>query len=128
MHPDYRPGWFYLVENDDLVYHCWKDRRTGVLENETLIFPQDAQFVPVPKCPTKRVYALKFARGDKQLFFWMQEKNQNKDERLCKKVNEILRYKHGVRKRDQLKELVCNGKIALGQKNSSTQEKGSRIK
>ncbi|KHJ44406.1 hypothetical protein D918_05417 [Trichuris suis] len=34
MHVDYRKGWFCLFESEGFVYHCWKDRRTGILEDE----------------------------------------------------------------------------------------------
>ena len=37
-----------------------------------------------------RVFVLKFKTSNKRMFFWMQEPKADKDEELCKKVNENL--------------------------------------
>ena len=57
-----------------------------------MVFPNDAEMVPVPQCTTGRVVLLKFKEGNKKLFFWMQEPDtkKDKDEDLIKKVNEAL--------------------------------------
>jgi len=44
----------------------------------------------VPACTTGRVFVLKFKTSNKRMFFWMQEPKADKDEELCKKVNENL--------------------------------------
>lgn len=36
------------------------------------------------------MFVLKFKTSNKRMFFWMQEPKADKDEELCKKVNENL--------------------------------------
>ena len=77
---------------DDCTHFCWKDRTSGKVEDDLMVFPNDAEMVPVPQCTTGRVVLLKFKEGNKKLFFWMQEPDskKDKDEDLIKKVNEAL--------------------------------------
>ena len=57
-----------------------------------IVFPNDAEMVPIPQCRDGRVVLLKFKEGNKKLFFWLQEPDskKDKDEELIKKVNEAL--------------------------------------
>ena len=57
-----------------------------------IVFPNDAEMVPIPQCRDGRVVLLKFKEGNKKLFFWLQEPDskKDKDEDLIKKVNEAL--------------------------------------
>ncbi|XP_029467617.1 proteasomal ubiquitin receptor ADRM1 [Rhinatrema bivittatum] len=89
--PDKRKGLVYIQQTDDsLIHFCWKDRTSGNLEDDLIIFPDDCEFKRVPQCTTGRVYVLKFKAGSKRLFFWMQEPKTDKDEENCRKVNEYL--------------------------------------
>ncbi|XP_074595481.1 regulatory particle non-ATPase 13 isoform X2 [Brevipalpus obovatus] len=89
--PIKRKGTIYLNQSDDnLMHFCWKDRQTGVLEEDLILFPDDAEFKKVPQCTTGRVYVLKFKSSSKRCFYWMQEPNEDKDEDFCKKINEYL--------------------------------------
>ncbi|XP_030067398.1 proteasomal ubiquitin receptor ADRM1 [Microcaecilia unicolor] len=89
--PDKRKGLVYIQQTDDsLIHFCWKDRTSGNLEDDLIIFPDDCEFKRVPQCTTGRVYVLKFKAGSKRLFFWMQEPKTDKDEEYCRKVNEYL--------------------------------------
>ncbi|XP_028265645.1 proteasomal ubiquitin receptor ADRM1-like isoform X2 [Parambassis ranga] len=89
--PDKRKGTVYIQQSDDsLIHFCWKDRTTGNVDDDLIIFPDDCEFKRVNQCTTGRVYVLKFKAGSKRLFFWMQEPKTDKDEEHCRKVNEYL--------------------------------------
>ncbi|KAK2851975.1 hypothetical protein Q5P01_008251 [Channa striata] len=89
--PDKRKGMVYIQQSDDsLIHFCWKDRTTGNVDDDLIIFPDDCEFKRVSQCTTGRVYVLKFKAGSKRLFFWMQEPKTDKDDEYCRKVNEYL--------------------------------------
>ncbi|XP_040187201.1 proteasomal ubiquitin receptor ADRM1 isoform X1 [Rana temporaria] len=89
--PDKRKGLVYIQQTDDsLIHFCWKDRTSGNVDDDLIIFPDDCEFKRVAQCTTGRVYVLKFKAGSKRLFFWMQEPKTDKDEEYCRKVNEYL--------------------------------------
>lgn len=89
--PDKRKGQVYIQQTDDsLIHFCWKDRTTGNVDDDLIIFPDDCEFKRVSQCTTGRVFVLKFKAGSKRLFFWMQEPKSEKDEEHCRKVNEFL--------------------------------------
>ncbi|XP_051947885.1 proteasomal ubiquitin receptor ADRM1-like isoform X1 [Xyrauchen texanus] len=89
--PDKRKGLVYIQQTDDsLIHFCWKDRSTGNVEDDLIIFPDDCEFKRVNQCTTGRVFVLKFKAGSKRLFFWLQEPKMDKDEEFCRKVNEYL--------------------------------------
>ncbi|XP_064812278.1 proteasomal ubiquitin receptor ADRM1 isoform X2 [Oncorhynchus masou masou] len=89
--PDKRKGSVYVQQTDDsLIHFCWKDRGSGNVDDDLIIFPDDCEFKKVSQCTTGRVFVLKFKAGSKRLFFWMQEPKSDKDEEYCRKVNEYL--------------------------------------
>eukprot|EP00732_Lithocolla_globosa_P001887 Lithocolla_globosa_v1_NODE_1074_length_2895_cov_15.340845.p2 type:complete len:369 gc:universal NODE_1074_length_2895_cov_15.340845:1694-2800(+) len=89
--PDKRKGLVYMEQGDDSLMHfCWKDRTTGAVEEDLILFPVDAEFKHVPQCKTGRVYLLKFSSTDRKLFFWLQEPKDTKDEENCQKVNNLI--------------------------------------
>ncbi|KAL1020657.1 hypothetical protein UPYG_G00002960 [Umbra pygmaea] len=89
--PDKRKGTVYVQQTDDsLIHFCWKDRGSGNVDDDLIIFPDDCEFKKVSQCTTGRVFVLKFKAGSKRLFFWMQEPKSDKDEEYCRKVNEYL--------------------------------------
>jgi len=89
--PDKRKGLVSVLQAEDQLMHLqWKDRGTGTIEDDLIIFPDDVEFKAVPACTTGRVFVLKFKTSNKRMFFWMQEPKADKDEELCKKVNENL--------------------------------------
>ena len=91
VHPDTRKGMIYVYKSDDSLTHfCWKDRSTGEVVDDLIIFPDDADFSRVTQCTTGRVYIMKFRSSNRRFFCWMQEPKEDKDEEKCKKVNEIL--------------------------------------
>uniref|UniRef100_A0A0V0G5K1 Proteasomal ubiquitin receptor ADRM1 homolog n=2 Tax=Triatoma TaxID=30075 RepID=A0A0V0G5K1_TRIDM len=91
VHPDKRKGLVYIYQSEDSLMHfCWKDRSTGSVEDDLIIFPDDVEFKRVPQCTTGRVYILKFKSSSRKFFFWIQEPKTDKDEDNCRKVNEVL--------------------------------------
>ncbi|CAH0592553.1 unnamed protein product [Chrysodeixis includens] len=91
VHPDKRKGLLYVYQGEDSLMHfCWKDRTTGEVEDDLLIFPDDCEFVRVGECTTGRVYVLKFKSFSKKYFFWMQEPKTDKDDDYCRRINEAL--------------------------------------
>ncbi|XP_033117411.1 proteasomal ubiquitin receptor ADRM1-like [Anneissia japonica] len=90
VNPDKRKGLVYIYRSEDaLIHFCWKDRSTGSVEDDLIIFPDDCEFKRINQCTTGRVYILKFKTG-KKFFFWLQEPKTDKDEENCRKVNEML--------------------------------------
>jgi len=89
--PDKRKGLLSVLQSDDQLMHLqWKDRTSGTVEDDLIIFPDDVEFKAVPACTTGRVFVLKFKTSNKRMFFWMQEPKADKDEEFCKKVNDNL--------------------------------------
>jgi len=89
--PDKRKGLVYIHQSEDSLMHfCWKDRTSGNVEDDLIIFPDDIEFKRITKCTTGRVFILKFKSSSRKFFFWMQEPKTDKDEDYCKKVNETL--------------------------------------
>ena len=88
---DNRKGLVYVFQGEDSLMHfCWKDRTTGTVEDDLIIFPDDVEYKAVKQCKTGRVFILKFKNSSRKLFFWMQEPKSDKDEELTKKVNDFL--------------------------------------
>ncbi|XP_039968344.1 proteasomal ubiquitin receptor ADRM1 homolog [Bactrocera neohumeralis] len=91
VHPDARKGLVYLTQSEDgLMHFCWKDRTTGKVEDDLIVFPDDFEFKRVEQCKTGRVYVLKFKSSSRRMFFWMQEPKIEKDDELCRRVNELM--------------------------------------
>jgi len=92
VHPIKRQGLVYLRQSpdDSLMHFCWRDRQTGVTEDDLILFPDDCEFKRVKECTTGRVYVLKMKSSNKRMFFWMQEAKTDKDDDYCKRINDIL--------------------------------------
>ncbi|XP_017884292.1 proteasomal ubiquitin receptor ADRM1 homolog isoform X2 [Ceratina calcarata] len=91
IYPDIRKGQLYVYQSDDSLMHfCWKDRVSGYVEDDLIIFPDDCEFKHVPQCKTGRVYLLRFKSSNKKFFVWLQDLKTDKDEEYCRKINEVL--------------------------------------
>lgn len=91
VQPDKRKGLVYVYQSEDSLMHfCWKDRTTGIVEDDLMIFPDDIETKKVNQCTTGRVFLMKFKSSNKKFFFWMQETESDKDEKLWRKVNDYL--------------------------------------
>lgn len=73
-----------------LTHFCWKDRTTGTVEDDLIVFPDDCEFKKVEQCKDGRVFLLKFKSSNRKLFFWIQESETSKDDEYCRKVNDLL--------------------------------------
>ncbi|KAI8905256.1 putative ARM-1 protein variant 3 [Powellomyces hirtus] len=88
--PDTRKGLLYMNQGEDSLMHFyWKDRRTGAIEDDLIIFQDEADFEKVTQS-NGRVFVLKFKSSSQKLFFWMQEPKADKDEELVAKVNSLI--------------------------------------
>lgn len=78
-----------FVEKDDqgLTIFVYMNRLTSTRTEEIYVFPGEATF---KKCKSSngRVYLLKL--GDRREFFWMQDKDDSKDDENATKLNAVL--------------------------------------
>ncbi|CDW54285.1 proteasomal ubiquitin receptor ADRM1 [Trichuris trichiura] len=115
VYPDKRKGLVYVHQShDSLMHFCWKDRGTGTVEDDLILFPEEVEFVFVPQCTTGRVYLLKFKNSSRKYFFWMQEPKTDKDEEYCRKVNDLLNRPPST--------VSNNGRKGNGRSGSAVQE------
>ncbi|PRP89704.1 hypothetical protein PROFUN_00046 [Planoprotostelium fungivorum] len=88
---DTRKGLFQIVQTRDPLTHIiWKDRTTGAVEDNLIIFPGEATFKKVSQCTTGRVFLLEFRTSARKLFFWAQDPSEDQDEENVKKVNQLI--------------------------------------
>lgn len=91
VHPDNRKGLVYVYQADDgLIHFCWKDRTTGNVEDDLIVFPDDCEFKKIENVKNGRVFLLKFKSSSRRLFFWMQEPKTDKDDEWCRRINEVI--------------------------------------
>ncbi|KAK8635456.1 hypothetical protein V6N13_004193 [Hibiscus sabdariffa] len=88
--PDTRKGLIRIARGEEgLVHFQWLDRTLNVIEDDQIIFPDEAIFEKVNQA-SGRVYILKFNTDDRKFFFWMQEPNAEDDSQLCIAVNNFI--------------------------------------
>ncbi|KAI9485951.1 MAG: proteasome complex subunit Rpn13 ubiquitin receptor-domain-containing protein [Benjaminiella poitrasii] len=91
LKPDTRKGVIYMDQSDDQLMHFyWKERKAADPEDDFIIFPDEAELIRVNECTTGRVYVLKFKSSSQKVFYWMQSKNDEKDEELVERVNQLI--------------------------------------
>lgn len=80
------------MDQDDtaLMHLYWKERKATSPEDDLIIFPGEADFIPVTQCTTGRVYQLTFKSSEQKHFYWMQAKSSEKDEEIASKVNGLI--------------------------------------
>ncbi|XVF69835.1 hypothetical protein PTKIN_Ptkin11bG0112800 [Pterospermum kingtungense] len=88
--PDTRKGLIRLARGEEgLVHFQWLDRTQNVIEDDQIIFPDEAIFEKVNQA-SGRVYILKFNTDNRKFFFWMQEPKAEDDSQLCSSVNNFI--------------------------------------
>jgi len=75
---------------DGLLHLYWVNRENQNIEEDLILFPGDASFVPVGEVEGGRTFVLKFMSSDQRLFFWMQDGDSSKDEENVTKLNRAL--------------------------------------
>ncbi|KAG6917461.1 hypothetical protein DXG01_002438 [Tephrocybe rancida] len=86
---DARPekGAIVLTNGDDgLLHFIWKNRTTGNVEEDLILFPSDATFVKVPQAGSGRVYVLKFSSSDQRHF----DASSARDDEFVDNTNGLL--------------------------------------
>ncbi|KAG9148952.1 hypothetical protein Leryth_023876, partial [Lithospermum erythrorhizon] len=84
--PDTRKGLFRLGRGEEgLVHFQWLDRSNNIIEDDQIVFPEEAVFEKVNQA-AGMVHILKFHTDDRK-FFWMQESETENDTELCDAVN-----------------------------------------
>jgi len=88
----------------------WKNRISDVIDPtcDHMIFPGDASFKKVNTGREKdRVVLLQFTTNpDRRFFFWLQDKNEEKDEELIQKISDVLEGKTETTNDDEPPPLV----------------------
>ncbi|KAF1872569.1 hypothetical protein Lal_00016405 [Lupinus albus] len=93
--PDSRKGLVRIARGEEgLVHFQWLDRTQNVVEDDQIIFPNEAVFEKVNQA-SGRVYILKFNSDDRKFFFWLQESKSDNDSQLCSSVNDYLNRQIG---------------------------------
>lgn len=103
--------WEYDVEQDvEAMKHVrWKDRQTGVIEEDLFIFPTDADLKKVQQVAGGRVLLLRWRDRSRNLFFWLQEPSADRDDEFISRVNEAINgpeVRHYL-KRKLIRNVVC---------------------
>jgi len=89
--PINKKGTVQLIQTPDFLLHFqWKDRTSGAVEDDLIIFPEEAVFSKVTQGTPGRVFILKFKTSERKLFFWMQEPKDDKDKEIEEKVNQYI--------------------------------------
>uniref|UniRef100_A0A7N0UMK7 Regulatory particle non-ATPase 13 n=1 Tax=Kalanchoe fedtschenkoi TaxID=63787 RepID=A0A7N0UMK7_KALFE len=88
--PDTRKGLIRIGRGEEgLIHFQWLDRDRNIVEDDQIIFPDEAVFEKVHQA-SGRVYILKFNTDDRKFFFWMQEPKDENDKQLCRSLNHLL--------------------------------------
>ncbi|KAF9282720.1 hypothetical protein BGZ88_010875 [Linnemannia elongata] len=88
--PDPTKGLVYLEEEDGLMHFFWKNRTSGEIEDDLILFPGDAELIAVPQCTTGRVVMLQFKSSSQKLFYWLQEASTARDQIILQHVNSMI--------------------------------------
>ncbi|KAG0060918.1 hypothetical protein BGZ89_011869 [Linnemannia elongata] len=88
--PDPAKGLVYLEEEDGLMHFFWKNRTSGEIEDDLILFPGDAELIAVPQCTTGRVVMLQFKSSSQKLFYWLQEASTARDQIILQHVNSLI--------------------------------------
>ncbi|CAB53088.1 19S proteasome regulatory subunit [Schizosaccharomyces pombe] len=93
LQADHRKGVIYMqMASDELLHFYWKERArvSREVEDDYIIFPEEAEFIKIDECTTGRVYALKFKSSSQIHFYWMQEYSDEKDKETASLINQLI--------------------------------------
>jgi len=83
-------GRISVQPEDGLLHFFWVNRENNHVEEDLILFPGDASFVPVSEALGARTYVLKFSSSDQRLFFWMQDRDPVHDQENVTNLNNAL--------------------------------------
>ncbi|WWC73527.1 uncharacterized protein I206_107499 [Kwoniella pini CBS 10737] len=78
-------------EDGEYTHFTWKNRVTGQVEDELLVFPGEATFEKVDQDPSGRTHILKFSSSDQKYFFWIQKSDQQVIIRAQVDIDNLIR-------------------------------------
>ncbi|WWC92986.1 uncharacterized protein L201_007950 [Kwoniella dendrophila CBS 6074] len=78
-------------EDGEFTHFSWKNRTTGQVEDELLIFPGEATFERVEQDVSGRTHILKFSSSDQKYFFWIQKSDQQAILRAQVDIDNLIR-------------------------------------
>ncbi|KAF9282692.1 Squalene epoxidase [Mortierella alpina] len=107
--PDPTKGLVYLDEEDGLMHFYWKNRSTGDIEDDLILFPGDAELISVPQCTTGRVVMLQFKSSSQKLFFWHQEASADRDQIILQQVNSLIHSQGDEDEEEYLEDVAMDG-------------------
>jgi 26S proteasome regulatory subunit N13 len=76
--------------SDQLIHFQWRDRQTGDIVDDLIVFPDEAHLRKLKQVKDGRVLLLEFTGSERRLFFWMQEPSDDRDAEFVTKVNEMM--------------------------------------
>ncbi|OCB89865.1 adhesion regulating molecule [Sanghuangporus baumii] len=83
-------GAIIMYIDDGLVHFQWKNRETNEVNEDLILFSQDASFSKVSEAPGGRTYVLKFMSSNEKHFFWLQDASSTRDEEFARNINALL--------------------------------------
>jgi 26S proteasome regulatory subunit N13 len=84
-----KKGRIQLLREESLLHFQWVSRENNAIEEDLIIFPNEANFKRVEKVKDGNVFYLDF--GTRQTFFWLQEfKEGTEVDDIVNKVNALL--------------------------------------
>ncbi|KAK9507637.1 hypothetical protein O3M35_007450 [Rhynocoris fuscipes] len=93
VYADPRKGLLSVYRNPGgIINFIWRNRLNFKVEDDLIVFPNEAEFKKVPQCPTGRVFLLKFIALKQKYFYWMQEPKDDDDEYIETLINYILTH------------------------------------
>ncbi|KRY00216.1 Proteasomal ubiquitin receptor ADRM1 [Trichinella pseudospiralis] len=92
LYPDKRLGVCFIhLGNDNFFHFCWKDRKTGIVEDDILIVPGIGNFSKV-KCSTGLVFKLELKVLKIVKFYWIQYLKRSQMVVRGEEVNDFFNY------------------------------------
>ncbi|KAI9205934.1 proteasome complex subunit Rpn13 ubiquitin receptor-domain-containing protein [Polychytrium aggregatum] len=87
--PDNRKGVLILSVSDEdgLTHLYWKDRTLNAVQDDWIVFPNDAS---LQKIGMARTYVLKFVSSSERHFFWIQDPDEAKDAETIEQFNTLI--------------------------------------
>ncbi|KRZ06537.1 Proteasomal ubiquitin receptor ADRM1 [Trichinella zimbabwensis] len=92
LYPDKRLGVCFIhLANDNFFHFCWKDRKTGIIEDDILIVPGIGNFSKV-KCSSGLVFKLELKVLKIVKFYWIQYLKRSQMMVRGEEVNDFFNY------------------------------------